>query len=45
MFCFFQLNDEMLERTVASEALTTGLQDLPEVHKFVLENVEKLAKS
>ncbi|RXN19411.1 LINE-1 type transposase domain-containing 1 [Labeo rohita] len=39
-----EVNDELVERTVASETLTTGLQDLPKVHKVVLENVEKVRK-
>ncbi|RXN37825.1 gag-pol fusion [Labeo rohita] len=38
----YEVNDEMVERTVALETLTTGLQDLPKVHKVVLENVEKV---
>lgn len=41
MFCIFQINDK-LKRTVASQSLTTGLQDLPKVHNVVLENAEKV---
>ncbi|XP_026054616.1 uncharacterized protein LOC113040507 [Carassius auratus] len=40
----YEVNYEMVERTVASEALTTSLQDLPKVHKFVVEHVEKVRK-
>lgn len=42
MFCIFQINDDKVERTLASQSLTTGLQDLPKVHNMVLENVEKV---
>jgi len=41
VFCILQVNDK-LQRTVASQYLSTGLQGLPKVHNVVLENVEKV---